>query len=57
LSGGTEEVHEQPQEEGVTAGVRTGLGLKTSVEYYRIALFVVLITMIIIVIMGIAITK
>jgi hypothetical protein len=57
LPGGTEKVHEQPQEEGVTAGVRSGLGLNTSIEYYRITLFVVLITVIIIVIMGMAITK
>lgn len=58
LPGGTEEVHEQTQEEGVTAEVRTGLSLNTSVEYYRIALFVVLMTMMIIIATtGIAITK
>jgi len=60
LPGGTEEVHEHPQEEGFTAEVRTGLRLNTSVEYYRIALFVVLMTAIIIIIIiiaRIAITK
>lgn len=39
------------------AEVRTGLRLNTSVEYYRIALFVVLMSVTIIVITGTAITK
>jgi len=41
LPDGTEDVHDQPQEEALTAQVPTGLRLNTGVEYYRITLFVI----------------
>jgi hypothetical protein len=49
----TEDIHEQPQEDALTAVFATGLRLNTGVLY----IYIILMTMIITVITGIAITK
>ena len=46
LPGGTEEVHEEPQEAGVTAGVQTLLHPYSGLEYYHTTLFGVVMTVI-----------